>query len=448
MGQRTPVGRRGRPNASERAHDAGPRETLRVGELAAGGAAVARRATGETLFVHGAAPGEIVEVVVSDGKPARGRLLRVIEASPHRVTPACPHVSRCGGCDWMHIDGAEQRRAHAAIVHAALAHVVRDDVPSVVAHEPFTALHYRTRARLALRGDGTSVRVGYRAPASRELVPIERCLILAPALDSALTDLPAALAGARGDGEAAIALGAGDVPAVELTWRGTVPASTWAAVDALVREGRWAGARVWMDGAAAPASFGDPRPRLSAADGEPLLVAAGGFSQTSSSGGSDVARAVERLVFDRASEAPHVVELFAGSGMLTVLLARRAASLVAVERDPDAAACMRANLEARSLTAKVVVADADAYAVPKRADVVVLDPPRAGAAGATATLAGVRPRAIVYVACDPATLARDVAVLAGAGYRLEAVETFELFPQTSHVETVVRLARDRRSLGP
>jgi 23S rRNA (uracil1939-C5)-methyltransferase len=148
-----------------------------------------------------------------------------------------------------------------------------------------------------------------------------------------------------------------------------------------------------------------------------------------------------------------VVELFAGSGTLSVLLGRDAASFLAVEIAPQAVDAARENLRARGLGAdqgvKVTCADADAFAIPAAATVVVLDPPRAGAPGASQAIARSGARAIVYVSCDPVTLARDLAVLADAKSRfaITDMETFELFPQTSHVETVVRLARRFRSGG-
>jgi 23S rRNA (uracil1939-C5)-methyltransferase len=142
----------------------------------------------------------------------------------------------------------------------------------------------------------------------------------------------------------------------------------------------------------------------------------------------------------------HVVELFAGSGTLSVLLARGAVSFQSVEIDAEAAATARQNLEARELAAKVTVADADAFPIPHGATVVVLDPPRTGAPGAAKAIAASAARVVVYVSCDPATLARDLGILTGGGkgrFAITDVETFELFPQTSHVETVVRLERAR-----
>jgi 23S rRNA (uracil1939-C5)-methyltransferase len=434
---------------------AGRVEALRIDHIAAGGAGVAKLASGAVVFVPGAAPGELVEAEVNLAtKPARGKVLRVLEPSAERVEAPCGVVAACGGCDFMHLSASAQRAAHADIVRRALSHATSlADLPAVKAHEAPSPLEYRTRARLLARARGGRVSVGYRAAGSHDLVAVEACLVLDPAIAPAIADLPAVLRGATGEGDVLLSRGAGRRPVVEILWRGELAATTWTAIDERVSQGAWAGARVTFSGATRPAAFGDPRAWMDGADGEPLVIAPGGFAQTSDAGASALARRVAELArlehgdgMSAAAPRPlHTVELFAGSGTLSVLLARQAASFTAVEIGEEAAACARENFAARGISAKVVVADADAYAIPQRAELVVLDPPRAGAPGAARAIASAGPRLVVYVACDPATLARDVAVLTGAGYAPTDIETFELFPQTSHVEAVVRLVKRRAS---
>lgn len=426
-------------------------EQLRVEGLAAGGAGVAKLSNGIVVFIPGTARGELVEAAVNVAvRPSRGTVLRVIEPSPDRREPPCPHVVVCGGCDWMHLSSSAQRDAHAEIVRRAIEHATSiTALPAVRAHEAAAALEYRTRARLFARAKGGRIGVGYRAAGSHDLVPIDACLILDPSIAPVLNDLPAVLRGASGEGDVLVARGAANRPVVELLWRGDLPPSTWSAIDAKVTAGEWAGARALLEGAAKPAVFGDPRAWMEGADGQPLIIAPGGFAQTSDAGAAELSRRVaelSRLDPDPSSAANrplHTVELFAGSGTLSVLLAKQAASFTAVELGEDAVACARMNLAARGLDAKVVAADADTFRIPPRTELVVLDPPRAGAPGASRAIAAARPPLVVYVACDPATLARDLAVLTAAGYDLTHIETFELFPQTSHVEAVVRLARHR-----
>ncbi len=424
------------------------RETVRVESIAAGGAGVARLASGEVVFVPRTAPGELVEIEASGaGKHARGLLLRVVSPSPVRVEPPCPYLDACGGCPLMHLSLRAQEQAHAAIVRAAIAHALPGaTLPDVVAHPAPSPLAYRTRARLYVKADRHGARVGYRAASSRELAAIDRCLVLDPSIAPLIGALADVLADARGEGDAAVARGNGGLPVVSLTWRGELPASTWAALDARVASGAWAGARVVLEEAARPAVFGDPRAVIAGADGAPLLIAPGGFAQPSDAGAAALARRVDeltRIESPGAARPRHVLELFAGSGTLSVLLARDAASFSAMEVDPEACEAARGNLSARGLAGRVVNADADVLELPAAVSAIVLDPPRGGAARAASAIAASRARVVVYVACDPSTLARDLPALARGRLAITHVETFELFPQTSHVETVVRLERTR-----
>jgi 23S rRNA (uracil1939-C5)-methyltransferase len=359
----------------------------------------------------------------------------------------------------MHLGASAQERGHASIVESALQRALPGvSLPPIELLSAPRSLAYRTRARLFVKVERGQVGVGYRASASHELVAIDACAVLDPALAPLLGELRALLRGSKGTGEVWIARGEGGKPVLEIAWRGELGTSTWSAIDARVREGAWAGAQVALDGASQPARFGDPRAVMLGGDGAPLVLAAGGFAQPSDEGAALLARHVDALSRMRGGieggeplwkePAPrHVVELFAGSGTLSVLLARDTASFVAVELDPAGAACARQNLDRRGLGAKVVTSGADTFAFPARTEVIVLDPPRTGAATAASAIAASPARALIYVACDPPTLARDLAVFAAAGFVLTHVSLVELFPQTSHVETVVRLVRARPARG-
>jgi 23S rRNA (uracil1939-C5)-methyltransferase len=430
--------------------------TLRIDSLASGGDGVGRLESGEVVFLPDTAPGERVEAAIDLGqKPAQGRVLRILDRSPDRVEPPCRYVAICGGCDWMHLAVAAQERAHAAVVQSSIAHAAPGaEVPAIVTHAAASPLGYRTRARLFVKIERGKLRIGYRAPGSHEVVAIDACVVLHPALAPLLRDLPVVLAGASGEGDAQIARGKGGAPVVDLAWRGEIPATTWSALDARIKAGTWAGARVRVEGSSMPAVFGDARPFVDGADGAPLAIAAGGFAQPSDHGAAALARRVDELArlttgapgqgpLWKEERAHHLVELFAGSGTLSILLARDVASFNGIEIDADAAACARQNFTDRAIEGKFTVADADAFVIPPRAEIVVLDPPRSGAPGAVKAIIASSVRSVVYVACDPPTLARDLGALVRAGFVLTHVETFELFPQTSHIETVVRLVRSR-----
>jgi 23S rRNA (uracil1939-C5)-methyltransferase len=420
---------------------------VRIERLVTGGAGVGRLSAGKVVFVPHTAAGELVEAEVDAGAtPARGRLLGVLQPSPDRVAAPCPHVIACGGCDWMHLSAQAQQAAHAAIVQSLLSHAMPGcRVPELRVHPAPASLGYRTRARILVRADRRGVRAGYRAPGTHDLVPIGVCMVLDPSIAPVLAALPEVLQGASGEGDVQLACGAQGCPVLSIHWRGDLAPGVWAAIDARVASGAWAGVRVSLEGSKQPADFGDPQACMSGADGAPLRIAAGGFAQPSDAGAALLARRVAELAESALVPARprHVLELFAGSGTLSILLARGAASFTAVEADADAAACARTNLAARSLGGSVVLADANTFAIPARTEIVIMDPPRAGAPGATRAIAASRAKSVLYVACDPATLARDLGVLGRAGFTPTDVETFELFPQTSHVETAVRLVRGR-----
>jgi 23S rRNA (uracil1939-C5)-methyltransferase len=204
--------------------------------------------------------------------------------------------------------------------------------------------------------------------------------------------------------------------------------------------------RIFAGDVRTPAKIGDPTPFIIGADGAPLQLAPGGFSQATEEGNALLARRVQALA--QTLPPGPCVELYSGAGNLTVLLAK-GREVVAVEQDHDACLAARANLEARDLarSARVVEANASAHPIARQTSLVVLDPPREGARAVAEALAA-RPAshagpAILYVSCDPPTLARDVKTLVGAGWVVTTIETFEMFPHTSHVETVVALSRAR-----
>lgn len=338
----------------------------------------------------------------------------------------------------MHLRPAVQLEAKAAIVRQALGRL-EQEVPELRLHAAPCAEHYRTRARLLVRARG-QVRVGYRAAGSRDLVPVEHCEVLTPVLDQGLKQAPEWLAGSRGTGELALSTGRDGLLAQSLRWEGELAGSVYAIAEQRVRSGQWAGVEVWLSGATSPAVIGDPRIVLQAADGLPLVGPAGGFSQASQEMNAQLARRVLELA---ECGGQSTVELFAGAGNLTVLLAREAGALETVEAEAAAVQAARDNLQARGLKARVRQGDANAWDIAAEARVAVLDPPRTGSAGAAQRLAASAVRRVVMVSCDPATLSRDLGVLTKAGFRLHSADVLDMFPHTSHVETVVVLERLR-----
>jgi 23S rRNA (uracil1939-C5)-methyltransferase len=278
------------------------------------------------------------------------------------------------------------------------------------------------------------------AAGSHDPVPVDACAVLDPALEAARRSLAALFAGCKGRGDVQLALGAGGAAVLEVRWDGELARSFYARLEKAVVARQLAGARAAAGESSRPAVVGDPTPWMRGPDGEPLKLAPGGFAQASEPANTALALHVAEVAAARPGEK--AVELYAGSGNLTVLLAKTAGELVSVESIREACDAARANLAARGLHAKVVEADADGYAWSPATKLLVLDPPRTGARAVAERLATARVARVVYVSCDAQTLGRDLAILA-PGYEATSIATFEMFPQTSHVETVVALQRTR-----
>jgi len=403
----------------------GRRFELTIASLAAGGDGVGRAPDGRVVFVPFTAPGDRVRVrvVAEERRLVRARVETLLAPGAARTDPVCPVFGSCGGCAWQHVDYGAQLEAKRAIVEAALARIggVAAPGPLTVTPSP-EAYGYRGRARVQVRGGS----VGFRRRRSHALCATSRCPILLPALEQALAELASRPPAGNGEWE----LAAGSDGVVHCAPLGARPA----AADATAGEA----ARVRLTSAGETA-----RVRLVAA-GERVGRSAGVFAQAN-------ALLLDRLaaaVLGAAGAGRAALELFSGAGFFTLGLARRFGRVDAVEGDPAAVADLRRNLEEAGV-GNVHVHEAaverglDALATAGiRPQVVVLDPPRTGLPReAPARIAALRPPRLVYLSCDPATLARDVAVLAGERYRLAHVEAFDLFPQTPHVEALAVLER-------
>ncbi len=403
---------------------------VRASSLAPSGEAVAhheRDGERRAIFIRGAAPAELVRVRIDwSERPARGEILEVLEPSPERRPPPCAFVEMCGGCDWMHLSRDAQRDAHLSL-----------SAPGATFHSAPHDLAYRARARLHAREERGRVHVGWFAARSRALVRVDSCVVLDPRIDAARAKLEAFLEGSRGEGDVSLAMGR-RAPVADVAWSRDLPPAVMGRLDAAVRAGAFQGFRVRCGEARRPAFIGDPTPVVDGADGAPLELAPGGFSQAH----EGVNAALALRVAELAEGGKKILELYAGAGNLTILLARRGATR-AVESSEPACEAARKNLAARSLEARVTCADAAGFEIPSGTDLVVLDPPRTGARDACERIARTRSvKRVVYVSCDRATLARDLELLAPV-FEISSVDVFEMFPHTSHVETVVALTRKR-----
>lgn len=402
---------------------------LVIEALGTGGEGLAHVAE-RAVFVGGTLPGERV---LARLEPKGTQLLRVLEPSASRKTPECADHAACGGCDWIHMNVDTQRREHEARLTRLLG-------APVTHHAASQALGYRTRLRLHVRSRGNVAQVGYFRARSNTLLVPRTCHVADPRLDAARLAIARVLT-SRIDGELSLSLGAGGLPVGELRLSAGEPTGAlMGALDRLVQDGTLAGMRVLFPHGA-PLSIGAPAPVTRGADGAELTLAPGGFAQSSPAINHALAERVLAAV-DSLGLRPdaRVFEMHAGAGNFSVLLAARTSRLDTFELSAPAVTAARANLAARGLAAKVHEAAAEAVALPNRLPLLVLDPPREGARALMQNAHTSRVQAIVYVSCDPVSLARDRALL-GAEYELARLELFEMFPQTSHVETLALFVR-------
>lgn len=375
----------------------GARFTVEVGPIAHGGHCVARLPAPESrvVFVRHALPGEQVVVEITEGTEGdrfwRGDAVEVLVPAADRVTPPCPVAGPglCGGCDFQHVSLPAQRDLKAAVVreqlvrlgrlaadHPLVADLVVEAVP--VPGRPDDGLRWRTRQRYASLPDGTPAMRGHR---STRLVAVDDCLIAAE--------------GAR----------PGEVP----------------------------------EGASGPVV----RAVEAGGTSYDFTVAADGFWQVHPAATSVLVETVLDLLDPQSGE--RALDLYAGVGLFARFVGHRTGSgsrLVVVEVDRTACTHARANLaDLRGAVVECGPTDRvlrTMYDEPF--DLVVLDPPREGAKRAVVEqVVDRRPRAVAYVACDPAALGRDVAIFAEHGYELTALRAFDLFPMTHHVECVALL---------
>lgn len=380
---------------------------IEIERLSPGGDGVGREPSGRVVFVPFTAPGDRVRVAIRESHPrfARGEVVERLVSSPARREPACAVFGTCGGCSWQHVTYDEQVEQKRGFVLDAFRRIAHLDPPEPIEVVPCPVEYgYRIRCRVAVEGGA----VGYRRRRSRALCPTERCPVLVPELEQALSELPARARGRKGE------------------W--------WLAAGS---DGKVTAA------SAAARRQAAPRVRLEVS-GRALECELGGFSQ----GNGPLFERVAEEVVSAAGRGEVAVELFAGAGYLTLGLAAGFARVLAVEGDRRATRDLARNRDHAGL-AQVEIVETSverALATPPVStadpDVVVLDPPRTGLpAGCVEGLAALGAPRVVYLSCDPATLARDAARLHEQAYRLTRVRGYDLFPQTPHLEVMAVFAR-------
>ena len=368
-------------------------------------------AEGLTVFVSLAAAGDKVRVRVNQlkGKTAFAEIVEVIEPSAERVAPPCVYFGACGGCDFQHLNYQAQLEAKVGIIKDCLTRIgkINFDGEIKIIGSPH---EYGYRARAAWHVDVTNKKIGYFRRNSHEIVDVETCPILTPEMQKLLTDL-------RG----------------EIAWE-----SFWA--ERIEIEAASAGEQLSVYST----EIIEPTDEISfSVKGEKYFYDAQSFFQ-----GNPFL--IESLIDAALADAKgsFALDLYCGVGLFTLPLARKFEKVVGIEGNETAVRFAAKNIEnARIENADVFTENvgewlADNAENLREVDFILLDPPRAGTEKETIeSILKIKPEQISYVSCEPSTLARDLRVLLDDGYSIESITAIDLFPQTHHIETVVRLKK-------
>jgi len=378
---------------------------VEVERILPGGMGLAH-ADGKTVFVSLAAPGDRVRVRVDreQGNVLFTSIQEIITPSPVRIEPPCPYFGRCGGCDFQQLTYEAQLTAKSEMIRDCLHRIARlENVPDIVVMPSPSDWRYRMRTMWQIDQDERAI--GYYERGSRRVCDVVDCAVLRPELQAKLEE---------------------------------VRATDWSQFPPDLKHLDVVAGEDGVSFAPAFANFETHELSLSIR-GEVYRYNAEAFFQINP---SLLAPLIEFALGDASGES--ALDLYSGVGLFTLPLSRQFQKVTAVEANPTAVRFARRNLQAagsnsaRVITASVV--DWFRSAPTHKVDFILLDPPRAGAESAVIKgILDLQPLEISYVSCDPATLARDLRKLMAGGYTIRSIRGFDLFPQTHHVETVVRL---------
>jgi 23S rRNA (uracil1939-C5)-methyltransferase len=397
--------------------------------LAYGGEALGRDSSGRMIFVPFALPGEraLVEVVETHKRWARARLLEVLERSPDRIDPRCAHFTLCGGCHYQHMPYAAQLRAKRDIVKDQMARIGGFEDPPVADTVPSPSpWQYRNHMRFSLTSQG---KLGFVTAASDRVFAVEECHLPEPPLADLWPRIE--LESIPGLTHIGVRAGAKDEQLIILHGEGNPEVEVHIELPASV---------VWLGPGGAAVLGGEGFLEIEVLE-RTFRVSAGSFFQVNTELTGELVRRALEVLEVQAGEV--VFDLYAGVGLFSAALAERGVKVVAAEESPWACADFEVNLDEFDDVALYEAPVEQALpAIKQKPAAVLVDPPRGGLSRETLDLlleAG--PARLVYVSCDPATLARDGKRLAAAGYRLKSLAPIDLFPQTFHIESISRWQR-------
>ncbi len=426
---------------------------LEILRLSPEGRGVARSEDGKAVFVSGALPGERVraKLVKRHRRHDEASTLEVLQASADRVEPACAAFAACGGCSLQHLDHTKQIESKQAALLEQLERIGKVIPKQILLPITAPSLGYRRTARIGVkhvdkRGE---VLVGFREKHSSYIVDMQTCPVLVPQVGEQIAALRTLIAGLEAKSRIAqIQVAAGDNATV-LVLRNLDPlsASDHATLRAYAER---TGLKIWLQ----PGNETTIAP-LSPADEVPLFYALPAydlrmqflptdFLQVNAAVNEQMIAQALRLLDPQPGE--RILDLFCGLGNFTLPLARSGARITGVEGDAALVQRARDNAEANGLAVDFHIAnlfedDLEAPWLRDHWNALLLDPPRSGAEAIVQRIRRLNPQRIVYVSCDPSTLARDAGILKEQGYRLEEAGILDMFPHTTHVESMARFTR-------
>jgi 23S rRNA (uracil1939-C5)-methyltransferase len=404
-------------------------QEVEITEMVFGGDGIGRLADGRAVFIPFVLPGERVQVELVEEKRghARGRLVKLLRPSGTRIEPRCAHFGVCGGCHYQHMSYEEQLRIKEGIVRDQLMRIAGIANPPVHAIVPSPSpWYYRNAVQFHLDPQG---KLGYQEAGSHRVVAIQECHLPLEAIN--LTWPQIEIEPLAGLERINLRAGAGDELLLALEGDGEeMPEFS---VDFPI-------SAVYLGPAGSMVLAGDDGLVMEVLD-KSFQVSAGSFFQVNTAqAGAIVNYLLDRLPLDADTT---LADVYCGVGLFSAFMAPRVKRCVGIEVSESACDDYAVNLDAcDNVELYIGAAETVLPALKVKADVVLVDPPRAGLERtALEAIVAMAPRTLAYVSCDPATLARDVKRLIAAGYQLSEVTPFDLFPQTFHIETVTLMRR-------
>lgn len=412
-------------------------KTVRFDKLVFGGDCLGRLPDGRAVFVPFVLPGETAEIAITESKErfARGEVVRLLEQSPQRIQAPCPYFSLCGGCHYQHLDYAQELKLKKELVVDQLQRIGKfSDLPPIKITPSPLPFGYRNQAQFhPVNSQDAALGLGFKKANSNEVIPIARCLLIPGDLNELLAQIELD----PGSGINRLAMRIDSDGELMLVFEGESDEPPELNIELPISS-------AYLSPAGQSYNLsGNDALVYNVLDKE-FLVSPESFFQVNLPVAEEMLRHVFSLVENQQNL--NILELYSGVGFFTRFLAPHASQLTAIESSSSACFDFVSNLDEFdnvSLyegTVEEILPGLTDQIHP--VNLVLLDPPRAGLnARARQALIDLAPDQIIYISCDPSTLARDLKHLAETGYNLQSLRAFDMFPQTAHVETMTVLRR-------